>query len=467
MNKFIFMAYDIRGKYPEELDDADAYKIGLAYANLMRKKGWIKKGKVVVGMDMRKSSPILKKNLIDGITDGGLNVLDIGMVSTPIFYFVVSHGYDGGIMVTASHNPKDYNGFKIQRENAFPITGEGGIYEMRDMIENLKKFEKGSVECKSYTEAYIDYLSSKFKSGIYGLNVVIDNGNGAFGFVPEKIFKNYSCGVKTIYGEPDGNFPNHIPDPHKIETMKDLQEEVVKNEADVGFAFDGDGDRLGVVDDIGRVVSSDFVLMMLARESLKMKKGPIVVDVRASMALLEDIRRNGGTPIMWKCGHAYILKKIFESKAVFGGEISGHMYFPLEYYPYDDGMFIALEVAKLVKKLKDGGKKLSEYVDALPRYFPTEEFSFSCPHEKKFSVVNNIAHRLKAEKDKYGISKIIDMDGVRFEIHEKNDTVGWGLIRASNTTPKIKCRAEGKTEKYRDKIKSLMFDLLRREGIDV
>ncbi len=456
------MAYDIRGIYPTELSDKDAYKIGLAYANLMRAKGWIKTGKVVVGHDMRKSSPILKQNLVEGITDGGLDVIDIGMVPTPVFYFAVSHGFDGGVMVTASHNPPEYNGFKIQREKALPITGETGIYEMRDMIfsDKLKKYDKGSIEEKDFKKEYVDYLSKK--ANFSSLKIVIDNGNGAFGFIPEEILRNYSCEVKTLYGEPDGTFPNHPADPHKHETLKDLQNEVSKSGADVGFAFDGDGDRLGVVDEKGRIVPSDFVLMMLAREALSKKKGVVVVDTRATMALLEDIEKHGGIPFMWKCGHAYILEKIFEKDAVFGGEITGHMYFPLEYYPYDDGMFIALKMAELVYKLKSKGLTLSEYVDTLPRYFATKEYIFPCPNEKKFEVINSIVEEVKKNKDKYGLDKVIDIDGVRIETKE-----AWGIVRASNTGPKIKCRFEGKTKTSVEHVKSLIFGLLKNQGVEV
>ena len=461
VDPYIFMAYDIRGIYNSQFDDKDAYKIGLAYANLVRNKNWITTKNFAVGMDARNSGPEIKRELLDGMTDGGLNVVDIGMVSTPIFYFsIVQKNLDGGIMITASHNPKEYNGFKIQRRNAFPITGEGGIYEMRDYILDgkLKKFEKGNVSKENIIDDYINYLSKK--GNFDGLRIVIDNGNGAFGFIPEKIFEKYNCNVKTLYGEPDGSFPNHIADPHRYETLKKLQSEVVESDADVGFAFDGDGDRLGVVDEKGRIITEDFVLMMLSRKALEKKKGVVIVDTRATMALTEDIVKHGGTPIMSKCGHAYILEKIFETNAVFGGEASGHMYFPQDYYPYDDGMFIALKMAELIYDLKSKGTKLSEYYDSLPRYISTKEYSFECPNEKKFSIVENIKKDIKSHKDYYGLKKIIDIDGVRIETDN-----AWGLVRVSNTSPKIKCRFESKDKDGLEAMKKIIFDLLNKYGV--
>ncbi len=452
MDKHIFMAYDIRGIYPTELNEDDAYRIGRAYADFFFSSKLVRKNIFSVGHDMRLSSEPLKKSLISGMLDGGLNVVDIGLVPTPVLYFSVANGLDGGVMITASHNPPEWNGFKLQKSGALPVYN-GDVSKIGELAMggSFNERDRGELTKKDYVEDYVNYLSNKFD---LNLSVALDIGNGAFGEIPRRVFENVGCSVEAIFERPDGTFPNHIADPHKIETLGTLRKVVSERGLDVGFAFDGDGDRLGVVDEKGNVVPSDLVLMMLAREALKRKNGNVVVDVRSSMALIEDIVSHGGNPIMWKCGHAYILDKIFETNAVFGGEITGHMYFPLDYFPYDDGLFMALEVAKIVGDLKSRGETLSEYVSSLPRYISSKEYSFSCDNDKKFEIVKRISEDAKK------LYKVIDIDGVRIELGDS-----WGIIRASNTSPKIKCRFESKTERGFDEIKKIIFGFLKKYGV--
>ncbi|MCK4968442.1 MAG: phosphomannomutase, partial [Candidatus Aenigmarchaeota archaeon] len=280
----IFRAYDIRGIYPNDLDDKIAYDVGVAYSNK-----FVDVNEVVVGRDCRISSPKLHDSLVLGFMDSGKTVIDIGVVPTPVFYFAIMNlKINGGIMITGSHNPKNYNGLKIQRENAIPVTGDTGIYEMEEMIKkgNFKKQnKKGIVKKKEIVSDYIDYVS-KIPKLKRPLKIILDCGNGACGNIPEKVFKKLGCDVETLFAKPDGNFPNHQPDPHDEKTMKTLQKRVVETNADCGFAYDGDGDRIGVVDEKGNVVSGDFILMMLARQALDAKKGAVIFEVRSSRSLL-------------------------------------------------------------------------------------------------------------------------------------------------------------------------------------
>ncbi|MCK4550679.1 MAG: phosphomannomutase/phosphoglucomutase, partial [Candidatus Aenigmarchaeota archaeon] len=363
----IFRAYDIRGIYPKELNCDITYKIAVAFANKFPNAD-----EVVVGRDCRISSPALRDSLVSGLKDSGKNVLDLGVVPTPVFYFAIAHlKKQGGIIITGSHNPKEYNGLKIQREEAIPVTGETGIYEMEKMIEKgeLKKADKkGAVKEFDITDDYIEYVS-KIPKIKRPLKIVLDCGNGACGTIPEKIFKKLGCSVETLYAEWDGNFPNHQPDPHDEATLKALQKRVLETGADCGFAYDGDGDRIGVIDEKGRIVSGDFILMMLARQALEKRKGDIIFEVRCPRTLLEDVKNNGGIPHMARAGHSFILDEIFKKNAVFGGELTGHIYFPYCYYKYDDGIFASLKIAEIVS----GIESLSAYVDSLPREVASPE----------------------------------------------------------------------------------------------
>lgn len=454
----IFRAYDIRGVYPNELNEDIAYKAGRAYAELMKKESGMKE--VVVAEDCRLSSPPLKSALVAGLRDGGINVLDIGDAPVPVFYFTIaSLKKDGGVMVTGSHNPKDYNGLKLQRKDAKPVVAETGILELERLVKEgkLKKLiEKTVINKKDMKQAYVDYVTKKIFLKT-ALKVVVDTGNGSCGNIPEKILKNLGCTVETLFMTPDGNFPNHQPDPHDEKSLEALKRRVVETKADIGLAFDGDGDRIGLVDEAGNTVSGDFILMMLARQALEIKKGVVVFEVRASNTLIDDVKSRKGTPKITRAGHSYLLDEIIASKAVFGGEITGHMYFPYCYYNYDDGIFAGLKIAEIAAELATKHIKLSEYVAGLPKNFSTPEIFIESKDSEKFKIVGALQEYLK--KNKY---EFLGIDGARI-----NFKYGWGLVRASNTTPHIKCRFEADTKEHLDEIVAEVKGILKKLGVEM
>ncbi|MCK5474361.1 MAG: phosphomannomutase/phosphoglucomutase [Candidatus Aenigmarchaeota archaeon] len=447
----IFRAYDIRGIYPKELNCDITYKIAVAFANKFNDAD-----EFVVGRDCRISSPALRDSLVSGFKDSGKDVLDIGVVPTPVFYFAIAHlKKQGGIIITGSHNPKDYNGLKIQREEAIPVTGETGIYEMEKMIEKgeFKAIEKkGTIKELDIVGDYIDYVS-KIPKLKRPLKIVLDCGNGACGTIPERIFKKLGCVVETLYAELDGNFPNHQPDPHDAASLKALQKRVIDTGADCGFAYDGDGDRIGVVDETGRIVSGDFILMMLARQALDAKKGAVIFEVRSSRSLLSDVKNHGGTPQITRAGHSFLLDEIVKRNAVFGGELSGHMYFPYCYYNYDDGIFASLKIAEIVS----GIDSLSAYVDSLPREVASPEISVGCADDRKFKAIEEFKEYLKENNYDF-----LGIDGARINFKH-----GWALARASNTTPHIKCRFEADTKEHLDEIMAEVSNILKKFGVNI
>lgn len=478
----IFRAYDIRGTYPAEINEDIAYKIGLAYAGFMKNENGMKEA--VAGMDSRLSSPSLKKAVVSGLRDGGISVIDIGMVPTPVFYFAIMHcKRQGGIMVTGSHNPADQNGLKLQKQEALPVSGEDGICEIEKMINEGKKLEKKGktkVSKENVVPAYIDYVASKIKLA-RPLKIIIDCGNGAGTDIPERIFKKLRCKVKTLFAKPDGNFPNHLPDPHEPQNLEALQKAVLKEKADLGIAYDGDADRMGIVDARGRIVQTDLILMALARQALEHfqaynsalkrgenlerlenqnimhddfhdKKGNVVFEVRCPMTLLEDVKAHGGIPHMAKAGRVFVRNEVRRLKAVFGGELTGHIFIPYCYYDYDDGIFASAKVAEIASQ-----KNFAEYIDSMPKSIASPEIFIETTEERKFAAVEELKEILK--KRKYDF---LGIDGAR--INFKN---GWGLVRASNTTPHIKCRFEADTQKHLEEIIAEVKGILREVGVEM
>jgi len=406
INPHAFKAYDVRGIYPDDVNEEVAYRSGLAYANFL--------------------------------------------------YFGIAHyGYDGGIEITASHNPGEYNGIKFQKEKAIPVYGENGIYDIRDAVINnelVKASEKGKIDSKEIVDEYIDYLASKIKLK-RPLKIVIDPGNGACGLIPEKIFKKLGCEVETIFAEPDGDFPNHIADPYREENVQDLKKRVLGTKADLGIGFDGDGDRVGLIDKKGRIVSGEKQLMVLYRKVLEEFKGKIVMEVRTSKVVLDDIRANGGEPVMAVAGHAYVLDSVFKEGAVFGGETTGHIYFPKHYYDYDDGIFTALKLAEMAAEKEN----FEDYLDSLPTAFASKEYFVDCPDEKKAPRIKALSDYLRENKYEF-----LDIDGVRI-----NFPNGWALARPSNTTAHIKCRMEGDTEEDLVDVKKKAKEIFSKFEIDI
>lgn len=445
----IFRTYDVRGIYPGDFDLEFVYGLGLAYANLFPEAK-----RVVVARDVRNSGEEIKKSLINGLLDGGINVFEIDeIVPTPVFYFSVCHyALDGGIMITASHSPKEWNGFKLHLKDAYPVFREN-LDKISQLVEDnrLKKAEKpGRVEKLTPVDDYVNYLADKIKIS-KPLRIIIDSGNGSCNRLPERIFKKLGCEAETIFGEYDDNFPHHMPDPYLEENLDDLKKEVLNKKVNVGFAYDGDGDRLGIIDNQGKMISGDQYLMILSREALRVKKGPVIFEVRTSQAAIEDVENNGGSVEFSVCYHTAVMDKIIENKAVFGGETTGHVYFPLDYYLYDDAIFASLKIAQIVSEVND----FSGYADSLPHYFTSPEVFIDYPDETKKEAIERLVNLLKNKGYKF-----IDIDGARIIFDN-----GWALVRFSNTSPMIKIRFESKTKEDLLKIEREIISLMAEADI--
>ncbi len=429
----IYRAYDIRGIYGKDLTDAETEKIGKAYAT------YVGGGDIAVGRDCRLSSIPLRNALVKGLVSAGCTVTDVGMVPTPLLYFTIQHyKKDGGIMITGSHNGPQYNGFKLCK-GADTLYGEQ-IQEVGKIVQAGKYAEgKGRVIEKNVAGDYAEYVKER-ASVKRKLKIVVDGGNGVGGTIGPRLLKEIGCDVIELYCEPDGRFPNHFPDPTVDDNLKDLIAEVKKEKADFGIAYDGDADRLGVVDDKGGIVRGDQSLIIFSREILKEMKGAtIIFEVKCSQALVEDIKAHGGVPLMYRTGHSFIKKKMKETNAPLAGEMSGHFFFADRYYGYDDGIYSGLRMAEL---LSEKTEKLSDIIAALPKYYSTPEIRIPAPEEKKFSIVKEATEEF--QKQKY---EVITVDGARIQFGD-----GWGLIRASNTEPALILRFEAKTPERLDVI---------------
>jgi phosphomannomutase/phosphoglucomutase len=445
VNRKIFREYDIRGIYEIDLKGELPYFIGKAFGSYVKRK---KINEVCVGGDNRLTTPEIKEKLIKGLLETGINVIDIGIVPTPLLYFSV-HFYEfgSGIMVTASHNPPEFNGFKM-------VLKEGSLYgkeiqKIADMVEN-EDFEKGDgeFERKEVIDDYIKFMEERFKFN-KKFKVGIDTGNGTAGPLIEKLFRKLGIEFIGLYLESDGNFPNHLPDPVIPENLKDLIEIVKKYNLDCGFGFDGDGDRLGVIDEKGNILWGDQLLIVYSREVLKERKGEkIIFDVKCSRALEEEIEKMGGIPLMWKTGHSLIENKLHEEKAPIAGELSGHLYFADEYFGYDDAIYASLRLLRIMDK---EGKKLSEFFTDIKKYYSTPEIRIEVKDDNKFEIVEKVKNYFSK---KY---KINDIDGVK--VYYPN---GWALLRASNTQPALVVRIEGETEEELEKIKDEFMEVIEK-----
>ncbi len=444
----IIREYDIRGVYNETLFDEDAEILG----NLFGLEVGINKV-VNVGYDGRLSSVSLKKKLIKGLVDSGVNVNEIGLVPTPLLYYSCFElTADGGIVVTGSHNPKNHNGFKIVLNNR-PFFGEN-LTELSKKAKNfhLKKIN-GSVRTFSLMDKYVKRLIKNFNQK-KKINVIWDSGNGSAGDVMKALAKNIDGEHELLFSEIDGTFPNHHPDPSDPENLIFCKNRLLDLKYDVGFAFDGDGDRLGVIDDKGRDISGDKLLLLLAKEMLKSTKCKVIADVKCSQVLFDEVERLGGKIFMSKTGHSHVKNNLKKLNADLAGEMSGHIFFSKDYYGYDDAFFAAVKVLEIIN---NNDKKLSDLVDEIPRVFNTPEIRIECDDNKKFDIIGKITERQKGSK-----KKITNIDGVR--VSDKN---GWWLLRASNTQPAIVLRCESLTEEGLEVQKKLVIDELSKFSIDI
>ncbi|MFH1836268.1 MAG: phosphomannomutase/phosphoglucomutase [Methanobacteriota archaeon] len=436
----IFRAYDIRGVYGGDLTDDVAEDIGKAFGSTF-------KGTCAVGFDVRLSSPNLSRALISGLSSSGRDVIDLGLVPTPALYFAIHHlGLEAGVMITGSHNPPKYNGLKLWR-------GEGTISgkEIQDISKIIEDgvFETGAgeVSTKNIVGDYVDFIKGKVSFN-RKLKVVVDSGNGTAGPIVPALLRDLGCEVVELYSEPDGSFPNHPADPTVDENLTELIETVREEDADLGMAFDGDSDRVGFISEEGEILRGDQALILYSREILAKTPGAkIIFEVKCSQGLAEDIKSHGGIPIMYKTGHSFIKDKIRKEKALIAGEMSGHFYFADDYPGYDDGIYAALRMIQILSKSENS---LSELIATMPKYVSTPEIRVKCPDEEKFKIVDEVS---KALVDK-GLD-VLTIDGARIQYPD-----GWGLIRASNTSPKLILRFEAKTERRLQEIRKVITEEL-------
>lgn len=441
MNETIFRANDVRGIVERDFTDDVVVSLGKAYGSFMQQRGH---QNVVVGHDLRLSSPRLAALFMDGLKSAGLHIIFIGQVTTPALYFsIVQWQLDGGCMITGSHNPKPYNGFKLC-EGPASVYG-ADLQKLKQMIlTNNYTSGAGSISHRDIMPEYIAMLKSKFQFP-KKLKIVIDAGNATAGPIAPRLWRDYGHEVIELYCEPDGNFPHHLPDPCVPKYMQDLAELVVREGADIGIGYDGDADRLGAVDDTGEYIFADRLLALFAQDVLQNNPGsPIIFDVKCSMALPQAIKQAGGQPIMWKTGHSMQKAKMKELDAPFAGELSGHIFFKDDFFGFDDGIYAS---GRLLQIIAHSDAKFSEIVSAVPVFPTTEEIRVDCADEVKFNVVANLV------KDFAVDYHVIDVDGARVDFGD-----AWGLVRASNTEPNLVVRFEATTRERLAEIITLFKD---------
>ncbi len=445
INSSIFKAYDIRGIVPSTLDEQVALGLGRAFGTAAFALG---EKKVAIGRDGRLSGPSLVAALIEGLMEAGIEVIDVGAVTTPQLYFAASTLATSGIQVTGSHNPKDYNGFKMVMATR-AIYGDE-IQALRKTMESESWVLKdgGSVTKVDISADYSKRIASDIKLA-RPMKVVVDCGNGIAGASAPDIFRAIGCEVIELFSEVDGNFPNHHPDPSKPENLRDLIAKLKTSGAELGLAFDGDGDRLGIVTREGNNIYPDRQMMLFAQDVLsRVPGGQIIFDVKCSQRLAPAIEAAGGKAVMYKTGHSLIKAKMREVNSPLGGEMSGHIFFKERWYGFDDGTYAGCRLLEIVSKSPDANAVL----DALPTSFSTPELNVKCAEGEPHEVVAKLIESAKFDAP----AKINTIDGVRVDWPD-----GFGLIRASNTTPVLVLRFEGHTEEAMHRIEKAMLELLR------
>lgn len=444
---FIFREYDIRGVYQKDFDLSFAEDLAKAICAFIAKRGTAKP-KVTVGYDARLSSPDIEKAVVRGLIDSGAEVITLGLITTPISYFSMFHlGADGGIMITGSHNPPDYNGFKISygKSTLFgdDIQELGKLMSKADYVQG-----KGSVRSFDIFPDYVARYKKEF-SGLKNIPIVVDCGNGAAGCIARRMYEAVGLTPEIIFEKPDGRFPNHHPDPTVEENLTELKARVIATKSRVGIGFDGDCDRIGVVDETGRFLLGDELMVIWSRDILKKTPGAkIIGDVKCTDRLYADIAKHGGQPIMWKTGHSLIKNKIKEEHAPFGGELSGHIFFADRNYGYDDALYAGL---RLIEILSETGLSLKELLAGVPRAFNTPEIRLDTTEEKKKTIVASLTEYFKKQS---GVT-LNFIDGVRVSYSD-----GWALVRASNTQPVVVVRFESNTPERLEEIKSSVLKVI-------
>ncbi len=454
VNTEIFREYDIRGVYKKDLDENFAFALGQAFVTYLVENGSPKNPVVTLGHDARLSSPSLAKALSEGLQKAGAKVVFLGLITTPISYFSMFNldNADGGLMITGSHNPPDYNGFKISVGKS-TIFGEE-IQKLRRIIEGGRFVEgAGSYTTFNIFDNYVARYKEEFKD-MPQVKVVLDCGNGAAGCIARRLYEAVGLKPIILFEEPDGRFPNHHPDPTVEKNLDDLKKAVREHGAAIGIGFDGDADRIGVVDDQGRMVPGDELMVLISRSILESHPGAkIIGDVKCSDRLYHDIAARGGQPVMWKTGHSLIKNKIKEEKAPFGGELSGHVFFSDRNYGYDDALYAGLRVVEIIGK---SGKTIRELLADFPPAYNTPEIRIDTTEEKKRTIVEKLRSIYKNDTEDYKVNLI---DGIRISFKD-----GWALARASNTQPVLVLRFESTSEaglaRIKNEIESIVNPML-------
>ena len=467
-NHYVFKEYDIRGVVARDLPADFVQAIGRAFGTFVRRRTGKPQPHVALGQDVRLSSPSLHDSILKGLLEAGIKVTELGQTPTPVVYFSLFHlPIDGAVQITGSHNPSDFNGFKLCLGKTTIFGAD--IQTIRKMIET-DDFEKGTgtVDHCEILAAYHEYQVKRhdiLRQAVRPLKLVVDGGNGTAGLVFPQVLRDLGCQVEELYCDIDGRFPNHHPDPTIPENLAVLIERVKTGKADLGLAFDGDSDRLGLVDETGRILWGDEIMIVLARDILKRHPGAGVIgEVKCSQRMYDALEKAGARGIMWKTGHSLIKNKMKDEHALLAGEMSGHLFFAEEYFGYDDAMHAALEIARiLADHLKAGGKSFSELLQDIPPAFATPEIRTDCADDKKSLVVADVRRELEEHFKGGGTPKIrtlITIDGVR-AVFEK----GWGLVRSSNTQPILVSRFEATTTAEVSVYQTFM-EVIIRQAVD-
>ncbi|MBI3793673.1 MAG: phosphomannomutase/phosphoglucomutase [Nitrospinae bacterium] len=446
-NQYIFREYDIRGEVEKDLTPGVVENLGRAFGSRVARSGG---KKVSIGRDVRLSSDALFSHLSKGICSTGCDVIDVGAVPTPVLYYSqFLLGVDSAIMITGSHNPPEFNGFKL-------LMNKEGVWgrEIQLLAKEMEAADfakgNGSISKADVTNPYIEMVQGKIKLS-RKIKMVIDSGNGCGGLVAPRLFKEMGCDVVELFSEPNGLFPNHHPDPTVLKNMTALRAEVVAKKAEIGIGYDGDADRIGIVDELGNLLYGDQALMIFAKDMLGRRKGSkVIFDVKCTSNLPDYVKKFGGVPIMSATGHSIIKNRMHEERAELAGEMSAHIFFAEDYFGYDDAIFAT---ARMLKILDDARVPVSQFLSDVPHMFSTPEIRVDCPDDKKFGIVTELVEYYR------GKYEVMDMDGVRVDFGG-----GWGLIRASNTQPVLVLRFEAKKSDDLERYKREVHEKLRTFG---
>lgn len=450
LDRNIFREYDLRGVYPTMINESVAAIVGEGFGSYIQEIG---KQKCVVGYDNRLSSKALHDALVSGILKTGVDVISLGLVTTPMFSYALLHlEIPSGIMITASHNPKDDNGFKI----SFDESGNAKGKEIQDFYRYILKGKffqgEGIYSTQNIKEDYISLMRQSISMGQRRIRVVLDPGNGTTSIIAKEIYEAFPIDVIMMNDRSDGNFPNHHPDPSVDENLEELKRRVLLENADLGIAFDGDGDRLGVVDEMGRHIPIDQYMIIMIRSMIEqVRHKAFLYDVKCSKALDDEIQKLGATPICYRTGASYTKAKVRELDLPFGGEFSGHVYFRDRFLGFDSGIYAGLRLVELLSYKEEA---LSHLLEGVPIYYSTEELKFSFSDEEKFEVVSRVLDYASSKG-----YKLNTIDGVRVEFSD-----GWALVRASNTGPNVTARFEGKTKERLQEIKEEFTSIIENNN---